>query len=213
MSVFLEVKGKELDDLPAYTVFQGFPYNFYDLKQSKLSDLELRLKEYLKKVLLGQRIADNKNSLTEGFSSNFFIELKEELNKVEVSPELVNGFPSKDLTEILQEIFVRVIKKNFSNLKPEKLVLSAVDEVLGYSFISPFMRDQDLEEIMVNGLNKNIFVFHRKFGMCKTNFIVKDERLLERLLHKVAFHSGRKFDESHPLLDAKLPDGSRANAT
>ncbi|MFH1752150.1 MAG: ATPase, T2SS/T4P/T4SS family [archaeon] len=214
MTNLLEVKGKELEDCFSHTVFEGFPYNFYDLKKPKFSDLELRLIQYLKKALLGQTITESKSVLTEGFPSSFFIDLKKELNEIEIIPDSIKGFPSEELTAVIEKILTNVVKKNFSSISnPKKVVLNAIDEGLGYSFISVFMRDSDLEEIMVNGLRKNVFVFHRKFGMCKTNVVINQEIELERFLQKIAFYSGRKFDANNPLLDAKLPDGSRANAT
>jgi flagellar protein FlaI len=75
------------------------------------------------------------------------------------------------------------------------------------------MNDPNLEEIMVNGLDRNVFVFHRKFGNCKTNLLVGERSGVFGIIKRIATTVDRQFNEIHPLLDARLPDGSRANAT
>ncbi len=73
-----------------------------------------------------------------------------------------------------------------------------------------FALDDDLEELMINGSDK-IFVFHRKFGMCKLNISLEENTILV-LIKRVAFSSGKTFDAKNPILDTRLPDGSRVNA-
>ncbi len=95
---------------------------------------------------------------------------------------------------------------------PEKLASFVLGHAIDYGFLSVPMSDDGLEEVMVNGFDRNVFVFHREFGMCKTNIPVNSEELLF-LLGKIAKTVGKDFNETNPLLDARLPDGNRANAT
>lgn len=74
------------------------------------------------------------------------------------------------------------------------------------------LKDKNLEEVMVNGLNNPTFVFHRKFQMCETNILL-DKSELTRIIESIAYLAGRSIDSRSPMLDAFLPDGSRVNAT
>jgi flagellar protein FlaI len=74
------------------------------------------------------------------------------------------------------------------------------------------INDGNLEEIMVNGYNLPIYVFHRKFQMCETNIIL-DKNEVDRVIENIANLVNRPIDSRVPMLDAFLPDGSRVNAT
>ena len=66
---------------------------------------------------------------------------------------------------------------------------------------------------MINGFNRDVFVFHRKYGNCKTNIFVDEKSGVFNLIKRISATVSKQFNELHPLLDARLPDGSRANAT
>ncbi|WP_456420259.1 type II/IV secretion system ATPase subunit [Methanocaldococcus infernus] len=74
------------------------------------------------------------------------------------------------------------------------------------------LNDPNLEEVMVNGYNYPVFVFHRKHQMCETN-IVLDRNEVDRIIESIASLVNRTIDSRVPMLDAFLPDGSRVNAT
>jgi len=88
-----------------------------------------------------------------------------------------------------------------------------VREMLGFGIIDPLVHDDWLEEIMIVGPNKPVFVFHRKYDMMKTNIVFYDDRDVRILIDRIARNIGRRIDVQVPLLDARLPDGSRVNAT
>jgi archaeal flagellar protein FlaI len=104
---------------------------------------------------------------------------------------------------------------NNSKVRPENLeyiVSSILDEVfLGYGMLGPLMRDERLEEIMVNGVKTPVFVVHRKHGMCITNLVFERRETLNDIIHWLAHYANRELNEQNPLLDAHMPDGSRAN--
>ncbi|MEM2192778.1 MAG: ATPase, T2SS/T4P/T4SS family, partial [Candidatus Hadarchaeales archaeon] len=58
-----------------------------------------------------------------------------------------------------------------------------------------------------------VYVYHRTFGMCATNIVFPDDDSIKYLIDKMARIVGRRIDQQTPLLDARLPDGSRVNAT
>ncbi|HEX54934.1 MAG: CpaF family protein [Candidatus Altiarchaeales archaeon] len=103
-------------------------------------------------------------------------------------------------------------KKGIVSENINDLVLRIMDEVFfGYGRIGPLMRDNRLEEIMINGVNKEVFVVHRSYGMCITNIKYENYESIQKLIDWLSFHAGRKIDSEHPLLDGHMPDGSRAN--
>ena len=92
----------------------------------------------------------------------------------------------------------------------EAIVQSMVDEVLGLGPIEEFMRDPDVTEVMVNNPD-NIYI-ERHGKIYKTNKRFLDEGHLLRIIDKIVSQVGRRIDEASPMVDARLPDGSRVNA-
>lgn len=88
-----------------------------------------------------------------------------------------------------------------------------INGVSGYGPLQPLLEDNEIEEIMVIGVNAPVYVCHRVHGMCESNLIFKNAVKIESIINQIAKTSGRKIDAFHPLLDARLPDGSRVNAT
>ncbi|MEM0475464.1 MAG: CpaF family protein [Candidatus Norongarragalinales archaeon] len=90
---------------------------------------------------------------------------------------------------------------------------AVVREMIGYSLIDQLMQDDLLEEIMVIGQGKPVYVFHRKYDMMKTNIVFYDEKDIYDLIDRLARTVGRRVDTQMPLLDARLKDGTRVNAS
>ncbi|MBR9707435.1 MAG: CpaF family protein, partial [Candidatus Diapherotrites archaeon] len=88
-----------------------------------------------------------------------------------------------------------------------------VKEMIGYGKLEPLVLDDKLEEIMIIGPKKPVYVFHRDYEMMKTNVIFYDDKGITDIIDKIARQVGRRVDLSQPLLDARLQDGSRVNAT
>jgi pilus assembly protein CpaF len=84
------------------------------------------------------------------------------------------------------------------------------DDILGYGPIEPFLRDPDLTEVMVNGPD-SIWI-ERSGKLQKVEGRFTDEGHLRRTIDKIVSRIGRRVDESSPMVDARLPDGSRVNA-
>ncbi len=91
-----------------------------------------------------------------------------------------------------------------------QLIQDVSDDILGYGPIDKLLRDDDVSEIMCNG-PKSIYVERDgKLEIDEVTFI--DENHLRRIIDKIVAQIGRRIDESSPLCDARLPDGSRVNA-
>ncbi|GBE55084.1 putative conjugal transfer protein/MT3759 [archaeon BMS3Bbin15] len=88
-----------------------------------------------------------------------------------------------------------------------------VQNMVGYGLLEPMLNDDNLEEVMVIGTGKSVYVYHRTYGMCRTNVIFEDEEEIMNIINRIARSIARRVDLTSPLLDARLPDGSRVNAT
>ena len=84
------------------------------------------------------------------------------------------------------------------------------DEVMGLGPLEPLLKDDTVNDILVNGPNR---IFVERAGKLElTNITFKDERHLLRIIDKIVSAVGRRVDESNPYVDARLADGSRFNA-
>jgi pilus assembly protein CpaF len=91
-----------------------------------------------------------------------------------------------------------------------RILDSISNEVLGFGPIQPLLDDESCTEIMVNGYDQ---VFVERFGKLQmTDVIFDDEQHVMRIIDKIVAPLGRRVDESSPMVDARLPDGSRVNA-
>ncbi len=90
------------------------------------------------------------------------------------------------------------------------LLQEIADDVLGYGPIDPYLADPEITEVMVNGPHS---VWVEKAGrIYKTDTRFVDANHLERIIEKIVGQIGRRIDEANPMVDARLPDGSRVNA-
>ncbi len=91
-----------------------------------------------------------------------------------------------------------------------QLLQEIADDVLGYGPIDPFLSDPDVTEVMVNGPHQVWVERAGRLALTETRFV--DATHLERIIEKIVGQVGRRIDESTPMVDARLPDGSRVNA-
>lgn len=85
--------------------------------------------------------------------------------------------------------------------------------VAGVGKLTPLMEDEGLEEIMVNGAKKPVYVFDTRHGHCRTSLTFESDEEIIGIIKKISDSLGRGVGRENPLLDARLPDGSRINAT
>ncbi len=124
-------------------------------------------------------------------------------------PQERREFYKKRLLEIIEsspELGIPATRKEF-------YAETVMREMIGYGPLDLLLQDDNLEEIMVIGPNKPVYVFHRKYDMCKTNVVFSRDDDIRAIIDRIARDIGRRIDASVPLLDARLPDGSRVNAT
>jgi pilus assembly protein CpaF len=115
----------------------------------------------------------------------------------------------RQLQEHLKVILGRE-KVPLSTADRTQLVQDLTDDVLGYGPISGLLADPEINEVMVNGPGRVYVERHGKIVNSGASFI--DENHLKRIIEKIVAQVGRRVDESTPMVDARLPDGSRVNA-
>ena len=97
-----------------------------------------------------------------------------------------------------------------NNAERKQLVGDVLDELLGLGPLEPLLKDPTITDILVNG---HAQVFIERYGTLEASPVrFKDERHLVRIIQKIVSAVGRRIDESSPMVDARLADGSRVNA-
>jgi pilus assembly protein CpaF len=91
-----------------------------------------------------------------------------------------------------------------------RVAQEVADDILGHGPLEPYLRDPEVSEIMVNG-HDQIYV-ERDGLLYPVDAAFTDEAHLRRTIDKIVARVGRRVDESSPMVDARLPDGSRVNA-
>ncbi|MBI2325622.1 MAG: CpaF family protein [Chloroflexi bacterium] len=105
---------------------------------------------------------------------------------------------------------IRESRRILSPAAQNDLIAGIADTVLGFGPLEPLLRDESVTEIMVNGPER---VFIERAGRVeKANVSFRDEDHIRTIIDRIVGPIGRRIDESSPLVDARLPDGSRVNA-
>jgi pilus assembly protein CpaF len=91
-----------------------------------------------------------------------------------------------------------------------RVAQEVADDILGHGPLEPYLRDPEVSEIMVNG-HDQIYI-ERNGRLYPVGASFADEAHLRRTIEKIVARVGRRVDESSPMVDARLPDGSRVNA-
>ncbi len=97
-----------------------------------------------------------------------------------------------------------------SRAERDAMMQEISDDVLGYGPIDSLLKDEDVTEIMVNGPHRVYVERLGRLTLSPAEFV--DSTHLRRIIEKIVSQVGRRIDESTPMVDARLPDGSRVNA-
>ena len=139
-------------------------------------------------------------------------ELRENLIDLAISEKMSSFNEELILKDIIRFLDNR-LKNRFDYEYKENLAKNILKELIGYGEISSLIDDDNLEEIMVIGVNKPVFVYHREYGMMETDLYFEDEQKITNIIDSIARETNRRIDQQSPILDARLSDGSRVNAT
>jgi len=119
----------------------------------------------------------------------------------------------EDYVQRVEELVDVIVEREAGSLlraERQKITMEIMDEVVGFGPIEPLIRNPEISEIMVNGPNQ-VFV-ERRGKLEKTDVVFRDEKHVLHIIDKIVSPLGRRIDESMPMVDARLPDGSRVNA-
>jgi pilus assembly protein CpaF len=130
-----------------------------------------------------------------------------------LGPELFAAETTGDLSErVLRAVTEQLALDRTPLTRDERrqLVREITDDILGYGPLEPLLRDDSITEVMVNAADRIYIERSGKIELTKTAFV--DDAHLLRIIDKIVSQVGRRVDEASPMVDARLPDGSRVNA-
>ena len=150
-----------------------------------------------------------------GVSPRVYQELKttlhrELLNQIDLQKlmSLEDSKARQQVQEVIQQLIVK-LDTPLSTTERERLSREVLHEVFGLGPLEPLLQDVTVNDILVNTHRK---VYVERGGVLeKTNVAFKDEAHLSHIIDKIVSRVGRRVDESSPMCDARLPDGSRVN--
>jgi pilus assembly protein CpaF len=124
-------------------------------------------------------------------------------------PHLSEHELASQVRQTLQEV-IDSEQTPLSHADRTRIAQDVSDDILGHGPLEPFLRDAEVTEIMVNG-PEDIYI-ERDGRIYPVDARFSDDAHLRRTIDKIVGRVGRRVDESSPLVDARLPDGSRVNA-
>jgi pilus assembly protein CpaF len=150
------------------------------------------------------------------FADDPYAELKSRIHHqciAKLGPELFKQDGSSDLTDQVYRAVTEELALDRTPLTRDErreIVRQLTDDILGYGPIEPLLRDDSVTEVMVNGFDKVYVERNGKLERSDVRFV--DDSHVMRIIDKIVSQIGRRVDEASPMVDARLPDGSRVNA-
>lgn len=139
---------------------------------------------------------------------------KELLENLDLKRMDVSKFSETQLKEksfiTLKDIIAKTDPMSLSGLPVEKLMIDVVDQALGLGPLEELLADEEISEIMVNNFDKIYVERKGKLVLSDAQFI--DNNQVVEVIRRIIAPIGRRIDESTPMVDARLQDGSRVNA-
>jgi len=163
------------------------------------SDLEGRRKAF----------ANTQNDRIDEIKANVHAELLKQLGPQLYDVNVDQAELGKKVRDVLKDV-LGTQERPLSGTDRARVTQEITDDILGNGPIEPYLRDDDVTEVMVNGYDS---IWLEKNGrLTKVDARFSDEAHLRRTIDKIVSRIGRRVDESSPMVDARLPDGSRVNA-
>lgn len=130
-----------------------------------------------------------------------------------INLSLIEQMSPTELRSQIAEIVGELLSEQnepLNSSEREALTNDIMDELLGLGPLEPLLKDPRVADILVN-THRQVFV-EREGKLSFTRVVFKDDQHLLRIISKIVNRVGRRIDESQPMVDARLPDGSRVNA-
>jgi pilus assembly protein CpaF len=148
--------------------------------------------------------------------SSEYLEMKFTLHRKlldRINLETMTALPTDRMRSEIRSAVSRLVEEErtpLSMIEKERMIDEIIDEVFGLGPLEPLLADPTISDILVT-TPKLVYV-ERAGKLQRTNVQFKDDAHLRRIIEKVVSRVGRRIDESSPMVDARLPDGSRVNA-
>jgi pilus assembly protein CpaF len=166
--------------------------------------------EYTSQAVLGEQIVEQRAV------ADPYAELKTQIHHAciaKLGPQLFTSQSDEELSERVLRAVTEQLALDRTPLTREErrqVTREITDDILGYGPLEPFLHDDTVSEVMVNGPD-SIYI-ERSGKIEHTGAAFVDDAHLMRIIDKIVSTVGRRVDESSPMVDARLPDGSRVNA-
>lgn len=167
-------------------------------------------------------VADNKNIKSkkpQNDKEDPFAEVKSKIHskiieqiKTEAFKNMESDHEDEELKNEITAIAEGILEQEtnyFSKNDRQKILSEVIDETIGFGPINPLIHDPSVSEIMVNGPDQ-VYV-EKKGRLTLSDVTFKDEQHVMHVIEKIVAPLGRRIDESSPMVDARLPNGSRVN--
>ncbi len=132
----------------------------------------------------------------------------------EIGERSMFGSGEEAIAAAVQDFVARVLQTEDIPLNAserEKLAEELTQETLGLGPLAPLLADPAVTDVLVNGFDQ---VYVERFGrLIKTDVKFRDDEHVQRVIERMAARVGRRIDQASPMVDMRLPDGSRVNAT
>lgn len=134
------------------------------------------------------------------------------IDEVSISLDKNDASQRKMIMDLINEKLNEILnqnRKHLSQMDKQKVQKMVMDEIFGYGPITSLLEDPTVTEVMVNGPD---LIYIERFGKIEsTDKKFRDDRHVLHTIDKIISPLGRRVDESSPMVDARLPDGSRVN--
>ena len=137
-------------------------------------------------------------------------EVIQTLEKEKTSSDDLTEESLRPVVEEALELHVETLGMALPRAERQRLVQELMDEILGFGPITPLLQDPTITEVMVNGPHQIYIERGGKLERVDVSF--SDDKHVLHIIEKIVAPLGRRIDESQPMVDARLPDGSRVNA-
>nr|WP_320025960.1 CpaF family protein [uncultured Acetobacterium sp.] len=165
-----------------------------------------------------QRLGQKEKFQEEGKKEVQSVDIHQDL-KNRVHQEVINEINSNKVEKVGKENAIEILRilenvmtveaENINRLDRSRITEELLNEIIGYGPLEVLLNDPDISEIMVNGYNR---VYIEKSGKIQLSQVVfKDNQHVMNVIDRIVSSVGRHIDESSPMVDARLQDGSRVN--
>ncbi|TYP53773.1 CpaF family protein [Thermosediminibacter litoriperuensis] len=152
----------------------------------------------------------NNHNLELAFKAELHRKIVDELKELPAGEKQDNEMLKKNIERLVEKYLAEEGENRVSKSDRIRITAEMIDEILAYGPITPLINDPEISEIMVNGPNR---VYVERNGVIElTGVVFRDDEHVMNIIERIVAPIGRRIDESMPMVDARLPDGSRVNA-